>query len=343
MESNCSGQFSHVPSQPARIPSPRSMLTCDKRLQPETWHPSELQENVFANPRSTLESLQTHHEGTHPFMTSSAAGQAPALIKHGETCGKRGWKIRKHNSNADICKKAADCELLCSCGYCTEFHGWATKTADYRNFNLINSLVHHHFYVGRKDSETKWLLVLIFPRKLCKGSKKWRWSNQWMNFKILANDWGWGWEFPEFWNAGRENCFCFEQDHPKYYFKKKKIRLEEQKSSERGLVSSRKTDRLHDPRLLFELLVLVVPFLVMLILFFDALRDDNVQEFDTRWNDNLLLMTRTPPETFWKVCTNWGIGESDQPKNPYWNWRTWKFIRRFRRPIGKGWKQWWKE
>ena len=55
VESNYSGKCSHVPSQPAMIPSPRSMLSCDKRLQLETWNPSGLQENVLANPRSTLE------------------------------------------------------------------------------------------------------------------------------------------------------------------------------------------------------------------------------------------------------------------------------------------------
>ena len=58
------------------------MLNCDKRLQPETRNPSGLHENVFANPRSTLESLslQIPCQGTHPFVTSTATGQAPALI-----------------------------------------------------------------------------------------------------------------------------------------------------------------------------------------------------------------------------------------------------------------------
>ena len=59
VESNYSGNFSRVSSQPARIPSPRSTLSCDKRLPPDTWNPSGLQENVFANPRSTLETSQT--------------------------------------------------------------------------------------------------------------------------------------------------------------------------------------------------------------------------------------------------------------------------------------------
>ena len=47
VEPNYSGQF-HVPSQPAAIPSPRSTLSCDKRLQPETWNPPGLQYNVFS-------------------------------------------------------------------------------------------------------------------------------------------------------------------------------------------------------------------------------------------------------------------------------------------------------
>ena len=53
-DSNYSGKISRVSSQPARIPSPRSMLSCDKRLPPGTWNWSGSQENVFANPRSTL-------------------------------------------------------------------------------------------------------------------------------------------------------------------------------------------------------------------------------------------------------------------------------------------------
>ena len=47
MESNCSGRLSHVSSQPAMIPSSRSILSRDKRLPLDTWNQSGLQENVF--------------------------------------------------------------------------------------------------------------------------------------------------------------------------------------------------------------------------------------------------------------------------------------------------------
>ena len=87
------GQFSHVPSQLAGIPSPGSLLSCDKRLPLDTSNLSGLQENVFVNPRSTLESSQTPYRGIHQFTTPSR---------------KRGRTNWKHNPNANICKQAVD-------------------------------------------------------------------------------------------------------------------------------------------------------------------------------------------------------------------------------------------
>ena len=47
VESNHSGRSSYVPSQPATLPSSRSMLSHDKRLPLDSWNTSGLQENVF--------------------------------------------------------------------------------------------------------------------------------------------------------------------------------------------------------------------------------------------------------------------------------------------------------
>ena len=50
-ESNYGGKNSHVPSQPAVVPSPRSVLS--RRSMPfDTWKLTETQGNVFGNPRS---------------------------------------------------------------------------------------------------------------------------------------------------------------------------------------------------------------------------------------------------------------------------------------------------
>ena len=47
IESICSGKFSHVPSQRAVAPRPRSMLSRDQSMQPDTWNLSGTQGNVF--------------------------------------------------------------------------------------------------------------------------------------------------------------------------------------------------------------------------------------------------------------------------------------------------------
>ena len=83
VESNYGGKFSHVPSQPARIPSPRSTPSGDKRLPLETWNTSGLLENVFGNHFSTFGSSQNHYQGIPPFMTPNAAGEAPELMSTG--------------------------------------------------------------------------------------------------------------------------------------------------------------------------------------------------------------------------------------------------------------------
>ena len=60
VESKFCGRLSHVPNQPAIIPSSRSMLSRDKRLPLDTWNQSGLQENVLGNHVSTFDSLRNH-------------------------------------------------------------------------------------------------------------------------------------------------------------------------------------------------------------------------------------------------------------------------------------------
>ena len=105
------------------------MLSCDERLQPETWNPPGLQENVFVHPRSTLESLQIPHQGHHPFATPSATGEVPVLISTGAPVAREEGRIG-NTIHADVCKQAVNHKILWSCGYSTEFSGWTAKTAD---------------------------------------------------------------------------------------------------------------------------------------------------------------------------------------------------------------------
>ena len=74
VESNKSGRLSHVSSQPAMIPSSRSMLIRDKRMPLDTWNQSGLQENVFGNQFSMCDSSRNH-----PRRIQSEAGRTKTI------------------------------------------------------------------------------------------------------------------------------------------------------------------------------------------------------------------------------------------------------------------------
>ena len=63
VESNYSGRLSYVSSQPAMIPSSRSMVSRDKRLPLDTWNTSGLQENSDGNQSSTFDSPRDQSQG----------------------------------------------------------------------------------------------------------------------------------------------------------------------------------------------------------------------------------------------------------------------------------------
>ena len=62
-------------------------------------------------------------------------------------------------------------------------------------------------------------------------------------------------------------------------------------------------------------------------LFTVALRNDDIQEFDFKWDGFLLTMTKYHLMISWKDCTNQEY-ESLGNSRPYWNCTTWTFIRR---------------
>ena len=64
VESNYSGRLSYVSSQPAMVPSSRSMLSRVKRLPLDTWSTSGLQEKVFGN-LFTFDSTRDYSQRIH--------------------------------------------------------------------------------------------------------------------------------------------------------------------------------------------------------------------------------------------------------------------------------------
>ena len=119
-------------------------------------------------------------------------------------------------------------------------------------------------------------------------------------------------EISKFRDAGREDCFSSEQDHPEFPTQEEG-QSRGTESSERGPVSTRKTDRFHDPRLLSSDCVHDT-VLDYVDLFSVALHDDNNQEFDRRWDEVLLSMSKIPSDDILESLCKLRIRESDQLK-----------------------------
>ena len=88
----------------------------------------------------------------------------------------------------------------------------------------------------------------------------------------------------------QKDRFSTEQNHPEYPIQKKG-QSGGIECPKRGPVSLRKTDRLHDlPTTTFGSLEPMIQYWITIYLFSVTLRDDNVQQFDTRWDEVLLYV-----------------------------------------------------
>ena len=85
VESNYSGRLSHVSSQPAMIPSSRTMLSRDKRLPLDTGNQSGLQENVFGNQFSTFDSARNLRQRIQSYEVQRERGSVPQAIGTGNS------------------------------------------------------------------------------------------------------------------------------------------------------------------------------------------------------------------------------------------------------------------
>ena len=122
----------------------------------------------------------------------------------------------------------------------------------------------------------------------------------WIKEVDMVDSWGWieilairFWKFSKFWDAGREDCFCSEQDHPESPNFKKKVSLQEQKAKKenRFLRGRQIAFMIYDNVRVTGAHHTVLDYAD---LFSVTLHDDNIQEFETRCDEVLLSMTAVP-------------------------------------------------
>ena len=164
-----------------------------------------------------------------------------------------------------------------------------SKNSKYRNCNSTNSLIDNRSWCGKFDSKHKSLLVLIFHRMLCRGSKKWRWLILRTSYKFSRSVYGK--DFPNFEMLDTKIVSVLNKMIQNSHFKKK-VSLEEQKAD--GFLRGKQIAfMIYD---YFRVTGAYDTVLHHADLFSVTLRDDNVQEFDTRWDEVLLTMSTIPSD-----------------------------------------------
>ena len=201
---------------PAMIPISRSMLSRDKRLSLDTWNTSGFQENVFGDQFSTFDSSRNHPQGMH-------------------------------NSNADLCKKAVDHEFFFIPVEIPQNPtvGQQRQQISELQFDKFRNLQPFLFWKIRfKNQVTN---SSYFPSDAMLWIKEVEMVDSLEELKSSRS--ACGKNFPNFEMLDAKIALCSEQDHPEF-----PVQEEGQprgtESPERGPVSTRKTDCLHDLRLL---------------------------------------------------------------------------------------------
>ena len=235
------GRLSYVSSQPPVIPSSRSMLSRDKRLPLDTWSTSGLQENVFWS--SVFYSW---------FVPKSSRRNSP---------------LSHHKENEDQFHKLQGREL-----FSQEMTNKIVAQFQCRRSSATSSLItgwNFHRIVWLDSIHRQQISELQFDKFPCPQSFlvwKIRFKNQvatcsdfpseaMLRIKRSGDGWFIGvievlairfWkELSKIWDAGREDCFCSQQDHPEFTIRGEG-HSQGTESPKGGLVSTRKSDRLHD-------------------------------------------------------------------------------------------------
>ena len=169
--------LSHVPSQPALLPpfrDPGGMLSRSVGMPsrndkpPDIWETHGISGNVFVNPPAC--SSSPYPQGFNPWISNVSEQTSPHLTSERQVPGIRdASQDRQPEIRSTLVREDSQIIMVQTNNDC-----------GFRIFILTNSLTQQHLLVGREGSRLRYVLVHNFLRKLCCGSKKWKWLNQWM-------------------------------------------------------------------------------------------------------------------------------------------------------------------
>ena len=168
VESNYSGRLSSVPGQQAATPSSCFMLSRDKHM-----------EYFWTTGIRFPYSSRNHYQGIHHFATPGATGSVPAHIGTGTPVARDENRLRGTIPMPTFARRSTMSSLIRVDIPLNSMVGQQRQQKSGPQFHKFLSL--STFLCWKIRIETKWLLVQIFHRWLCYGSKKKRWSIHWIN------------------------------------------------------------------------------------------------------------------------------------------------------------------
>ena len=226
----------------------------------------------------------------------------------------KGWWLvtqeRTHKIKAQFqCRHLRQGRWLRGLQYRWNYNRTTWSDSKYRSCHSTNSLIHNLFGVTNTIQKPSDYLFWfsIGCRVVNQGS-----GDGWFfgRVKIFAiNLWK---GFSKFGDAGREDCIVSEQDHPEFPFQEEgQLRRSEHQKEDRFPRGSQIAFMIYDH---FRVTGAHDTVLDYADLFSVAVRVDNIQEFDTRWDEVLLSSATIPSDDILESLYRLRIRESDQLK-----------------------------
>ena len=289
--------MSHVSSQPEMIPSSLSLLSRDKRLPVDTRNQSEFTQRLFSkisiwwcakkqrsSPWSRKEEDYSHSEdrqnqGTIPrptFATRPLTTSSTIPVEFPQNSMVR--QQRQQISELQLDK----------------FHN--PQSFSVWTDNSIQNTTHYLF----------WFSIGCYVVDQRSGDGRF---SGWVKILAISSWIG----FSELQDAGREDCFCFEEDHPEFPSSRRRSasRSRKPQKEDRFLRGRQIAFMIYD---YFRVIGALDTVLDYADLFSATLHDGNFQGFDTRWDEVLLSISKIPSDDILESLYNLRIRESAQLK-----------------------------
>ena len=280
------------------------MLNRDKRVPLDTWILSEPQGNVFGNPRPVIDSSQTPHQGMLHSLTQSAAGAVPVQVGTGQAVARGEERIGSTATMSMSERRPSTMHsflILC----------WTAKTTDIGT-SVWETPTPSSFVYWKIRFKTEVSACSDFPLDAMLWMKEVEMVDSVDELKSSRSIAGK--DFPNFELFDARTASSLNKIIQNSDFKKK-VSLEEQKAQRIGFYEEDRS--LSWSTTIFDLLEPMIQYWITLTFSLSLFSMLMLGEFDTRWDEVLLSMTKIPSDDCLESLHKLRIHKSDQLKTVF--------------------------